>query len=775
MTEEEPLLEGDFGGPPGAGGGPRFHLRLTRTELQILGGSPGGGAAAAAGGGVLRLADVVGCHTLRAPSLPAAAFFAVYAYPPRCRGGPGGPRRRRRAPTFRVDAAPHYEGNRATAERWARAIRCLVRGLPLPPQAGIPPEPRRRRLLLLLNPFGGRGQALSWCQTHVLPMITEADISFNLIQTERANHARELVTGISLDEWDGIVTVSGDGLLYEVVNGLMDRPDWAAALRMPLGILPCGSGNALAAAINCHAGLAPALGLSLLQNCAVLLCRGTPSPLDLVSVTTASGTRVFSFLSVAWGLVADVDIESERLRRLGPARFALGAAARLLALHTYRGRLSYLPAVPRSATADATAATDPATAAHVATADAALPRALSDLGLCAGTSSGPGTPEGDGGDWGDAGDTLGLGDTPGIGDTSRIGDSLELGQTPGLGDVPGIGDTARIGDPPGQKGAAAAGDVLVQGDPPIKGDPPGHGDPPGDGDVTVQGDASSSGDTPSDGDTPGHRDTPSPGDTPSHEANRVHGDTLGRGATPSSGDTPIPGVTPRGGDTLGHGATPSSGDTPIPGVTPRGGDTLGHGATLCSGDTPRGGDTPRCGDTPIPEDTPSAAATKPHGVTSIPENTPKHPSPPAPPSPPGGPVDDLLVPLGQPVPPSWVTLEGDFVLVLAIYQSHLGAELVAAPRARPDDGLIHLCYVRAGVSRGALLRALLAMTRGGGGGGDAVVTGPPLARVPARAFRLEPLTPRGVLTVDGERVEYGPLQGQIHRGLARVLLTPAAP
>ncbi|NXJ58853.1 SPHK1 kinase, partial [Spizaetus tyrannus] len=297
----------------------------------------------------------------------------------------------------------------------------------------------------------------------------------------------------------------------QVVNGLMDRPDWAAALRMPLGILPCGSGNALAAAINFHAGLAPALGLSLLQNCAVLLCRGTPSPLDLVSVTTASGTRVFSFLSVAWGLVADVDIESERLRRLGPARFALGTAARLLALHTYRGRL---------------------------------------------------------------------------------------------------------------------------------------------------------------------------GDTPSDGATEVHG------------------------------------------VTSRHGDAPG------------------------------------------PASPPKDASPP---SPAGGPVDDLLVPLGQPVPPSWVTLEGDFVLVLAIYQSHLGAELVAAPRARPDDGLIHLCYVRAGVSRGALLRALLAMTRGGGGGGTDAAAGPPLSRVPARAFRLEPLTPRGVLTVDGERVEYGPLQGQIHRGLARLL------
>ncbi|XP_069630126.1 LOW QUALITY PROTEIN: sphingosine kinase 2 [Haliaeetus albicilla] len=670
---EEPLLEGDFGGPPGAGGGPRFHLCLTRTELQILGGPPGGA-------GVLRLADVVGCHTLRAPSLPAAAFFAVYAYPPRCRGVPGGPRRRRRAPTFRVDAAPHYEGNRATAERWARAIRCLVRGLPLPPQAEIPPEPRRRRLLLLLNPFGGRGQALSWCQTHVLPMITEADISFNLIQTERANHARELVTGISLDEWDGIVTVSGDGLLYEVVNGLMDRPDWAAALRMPLGILPCGSGNALAAAINFHAGLAPALGLSLLQNCAVLLCRGTPSPLDLVSVTTASGTRVFSFLSVAWGLVADVDIESERLRRLGPARFALGTAARLLALHTYRGRLSYLPAVPRSATADAAGAAGAAAASP-------LPRALSDLGLCAGTASGPGTPEGDGGDWGDA---------------------------------PGLGDN------PGPKGAAA-GDVLVRGDAPmILGDAPGRG------------------------------------------ATAVDDGTPSDGGTSKDGDAAVPGDAPR------HGDTPSNGDTPSPGDPPR------HGDPPRNGDTPSPGDPPRHGDTPSPGDAPSDGATEVHGVTSrhedapSPASPPKDTSPPSPSSPPGGPVDDLLVPLGQPVPPSWVTLEGDFVLVLAIYQSHLGAELVAAPRARPDDGLIHLCYVRAGVSRGALLRALLAMTRGGGGGGTDDAAGPPLSRVPARAFRLEPLTPRGVLTVDGERVEYGPLQGQIHRGLAR-LLTPAAP
>lgn len=60
----------------------------------------------------------------------------------------------------------------------------------------------------------------------------------------------------------------------------------------------------------------------LLLNCCFLLCRGGVRPMDVVSVTTspppsinsraASPRRLFSFLSVAWGFVSDVDIESER-------------------------------------------------------------------------------------------------------------------------------------------------------------------------------------------------------------------------------------------------------------------------------------------------------------------------------------------------------------------------------------------------------------------------------------------------------------------------------
>ena len=132
----------------------------------------------------------------------------------------------------------------------------------------------------------------------------------------------------------------------------------------------------------------------------------------------------------------------------------------------------------------------------------------------------------------------------------------------------------------------------------------------------------------------------------------------------------------------------------------------------------------------------------------------------------GGPPDSLLPGLDQPVPESWTLVpEEDFVLVLAIYQSHLAEDLWTAPGAGPDDGLIHLFYVTAGISRPALLRLFLAMEKGA----HLACGCPHLVYQKVRALRLEPLSPQGVITVDGETVEYGPVQAQIHPRLARLI------
>ena len=131
-----------------------------------------------------------------------------------------------------------------------------------------------------------------------------------------------------------------------------------------------------------------------------------------------------------------------------------------------------------------------------------------------------------------------------------------------------------------------------------------------------------------------------------------------------------------------------------------------------------------------------------------------------------GPPDSLLVPLDQPVPSDWVVVkEEDFVLMLAMYQTHLAEDLLAAPQASLEDGIIHLFYVRAGISRTALLRLFLAMEKGM----HMATNCPHMVYAKVRALRLEPYSPKGVITVDGEAVEYGPVQAQIHGGLARLI------
>ncbi|XP_072345323.1 sphingosine kinase 2 [Scyliorhinus torazame] len=268
----EALLHGEFGG--GGPGGGRYALTLTPRELHVqrLGPRAEGERRL-----VVALCHVLECRTLRGRRAGGeeegeeeeeeggAAHFALYCYPPRKRRV-GGPRtgRQRLVRVFRADGGAGRAENRALAERWAGAVKCLLLGAGLPGEgggaapttAGTSPSlpPRRRRLLLFVNPRSGRSLAMSYCENHVLPMIQEASISYNLICTEYQNHAREIIQDIKLSEWDGIVIVSGDGLMYEVINGLMERPDWEEAIQMPVGILPAGSGNAVAAAINHNAG-----------------------------------------------------------------------------------------------------------------------------------------------------------------------------------------------------------------------------------------------------------------------------------------------------------------------------------------------------------------------------------------------------------------------------------------------------------------------------------------------------------------------------------------
>lgn len=196
----------------------------------------------------------------------------------------------------------------------------------------------RRKFLVLLNPVSGQRRSQSLYDNIVRPMLEEAHIDPTLLVTERQNHAYDLMSDSSytLDHFNVVMVVGGDGLLYEVINGLARRASHGVQLlqQMPIAPIPGGSGNGLAKSILFESDDE----YYSVQSATFVAIKGVPSPLDLSVVNTKSDS-MYSFLSMSWGLVSDVDIGSEPLRCLGEARLHLAAVYYIACRRSYPGRL----------------------------------------------------------------------------------------------------------------------------------------------------------------------------------------------------------------------------------------------------------------------------------------------------------------------------------------------------------------------------------------------------------------------------------------------------
>ncbi|KAF0691775.1 Aste57867_17046 [Aphanomyces stellatus] len=196
-------------------------------------------------------------------------------------------------------------------------------------------EPKKRKFLVLINPVSGQGKAEKLFKK-VDSLFAHANIDVTKVLTDRAGHATDAATTFDYTTYDALVVVGGDGLAYEVVQGLMGRADWAAAIQSPLGILPAGGGNGLAKSLTEAAG-----ETYCFENCAYLLLKGQSQPLDLASLRNKTET-CYCFLSLSWAFMADVDSESEKYRFAGSQRFALAAVGKILSGKNWSGSFSYL-------------------------------------------------------------------------------------------------------------------------------------------------------------------------------------------------------------------------------------------------------------------------------------------------------------------------------------------------------------------------------------------------------------------------------------------------
>lgn len=130
-----------------------------------------------------------------------------------------------------------------------------------------------------------------------------------------------------------------------------------------------------------------------------------------------------------------------------------------------------------------------------------------------------------------------------------------------------------------------------------------------------------------------------------------------------------------------------------------------------------------------------------------------------------GPASHLPSLVSQ-LPSNWVHEEGEFVMVHVAYQSYIGEEFLFAPRSQLSDGIMWMLIIKAGISRSQLLSFLL----GVGQGTHAEMNTEHLKMIPVSAFRIVPEGANGNLTVDGELVEYGPVQAEIFPNIVNLIV-----
>lgn len=133
-----------------------------------------------------------------------------------------------------------------------------------------------------------------------------------------------------------------------------------------------------------------------------------------------------------------------------------------------------------------------------------------------------------------------------------------------------------------------------------------------------------------------------------------------------------------------------------------------------------------------------------------------------------GPASQLPC-LTAPLPSNWKCMSGRFIMVHAAYQSHLGVDCLFAPNAKLNDGIIWLLIVHANASRSQMLQFLLGLASGAHA--DCSSWNGVIELIPVQGFRIEPnLDEDGYMTVDGEHVEYGPIQGEVFPSLIKTMV-----
>ncbi|XP_008556292.1 ceramide kinase isoform X2 [Microplitis demolitor] len=214
---------------------------------------------------------------------------------------------------------------------------------------------RPRRIIVFVNPFGGKKKGTKIWEKQVQPLMKLACVEMKTIITERAGHIHDCLLNYNLDDIEAVVCVGGDGTFAEVFNGLILRaakdhhvdpnnPDVTLPTpKLPVGVIPSGSTDTVAYSLH---------GTTDVQTAVIHIIFGDTTGLDISSVHGDQTLQRLYASVLSYGYLGDVIRDSEKFRWMGPQRYDYSGFKKIIANRGYEGEIELLsdPCHPAAST-----------------------------------------------------------------------------------------------------------------------------------------------------------------------------------------------------------------------------------------------------------------------------------------------------------------------------------------------------------------------------------------------------------------------------------------
>ncbi|XP_017771467.1 PREDICTED: ceramide kinase [Nicrophorus vespilloides] len=204
---------------------------------------------------------------------------------------------------------------------------------------------RPKSILLFLNPYGGKRNAMQIYEKLAKPLFQIAGVDVTVNVSQRKDQIRDFVTYHNLDMYDVVACVGGDGTVSELFNGLIIRECQLHNLdyndinidipkpKMPIGIIPGGSTDTIAFCLH---------GTTDVQTAVLHIIFGGRIGLDLVSVYDETKLLRLYASVLSYGYLGDVAHSSDKYRWLGPKRYDYSGFKKLIYNMGYEGEIAML-------------------------------------------------------------------------------------------------------------------------------------------------------------------------------------------------------------------------------------------------------------------------------------------------------------------------------------------------------------------------------------------------------------------------------------------------